>query len=143
MVLGPLQEDIKTGNSLKQKTNKVTKVTKPEKTTQNKIPDTSKAISSYSSDWILKQDPNAYTIQIVASPSESNLIDFAKKNSLQEQTAYYKKSATDKAWFVLVHGIHSSREDALKSIEQLPDTLKKNKPYPIQIKYLQEVIRQQ
>ena len=79
----------------------------------------------------------------MASPSESNLIDFAKKNSLKSNTAYYQKTSADKTWFILVHGIYTSRDEALKSIEQLSDTLKKNTPYPIQIKYLQEVIRQQ
>ena len=147
LVLGPLQEDKKDSSVTTQLNNKETKIEKPksiESTTKKKTPSTTKATSSsYSSDWILKQDPNAYTIQIVASPSESNLIDFAKKNTLERNTAYYQKSSAGKTWFVLVHGIHSSRDEALKSIEQLSDTIKKNTPYPIQIKYLQEVIRQQ
>jgi DamX protein len=146
LVLGPIQEDKKDAIDTVQQTKTVTKVEKPNTTEQNKTPATDKATtktSSYSSDWILKQDPNAYTIQIVASLSETNLIDFAKKNSLKEDTAYYQKSSADKTWFILVHGVYASRDEALKNIEQLSDTLKKNTPYPIQIKYLQEVIRQQ
>jgi type II secretory pathway predicted ATPase ExeA len=152
LVLGPLQEDkndAKDAADTMQQTRKETIVGKPkitETTKQNKTPDTTKATtkaSPYSSDWILKQDPNAYMIQIVASPNENNLIDFAKTNSLKDDTAYYRKSSADKIWFILVHGVYASRDEALKSIEQLSDTLKKNTPYPIQIKYLQEIIRQQ
>ncbi len=79
----------------------------------------------------------------MASTNENNLLYFAKNNSLNENTAYYKKTSANKNWFVLVHGIYSSREDALRGIESLTDSLKKNTPYPTQIKYLQEVIRQQ
>ncbi len=100
-------------------------------------------ISSYSSDWILKQDPNAYTIQIVAAENEENLVDFAKKNFHATDTAYYQKTTESKTWYVLVHGTYSTREDALRSIENLSNSLKKNTPYPVQIKHLQEVIRQQ
>jgi len=152
LVLGPLQEkmqdekpkveskieDKKSTSGEKLKTTNTTKQNKATNTAKSKTNTTLNA-----SDWILKQDPNAYTIQIVASPNEKNLIDFAKKNSLKENTAYYQKSSADKAWFILVYGTYTSREDALKSIEQLSDTLKKNTPYPIQIKYLHEVIRQQ
>jgi len=95
------------------------------------------------SDWILKQDANAYTIQIVASPTEKGIKDFAKQNSLTTDTAYYKKTSADKAWYVLIHGSYKSRDDALKDIGNLDDKLKKNAPYPVQFKHLQELIRQQ
>ncbi|MGH1537855.1 MAG: AAA family ATPase [Gammaproteobacteria bacterium] len=99
--------------------------------------------SPYSSNWIMKQDPSAYTIQVVASQNEKNLIDFAKKNSLLSNTAYYKKPSTDKSLYVLVHGVYKTREEAITSIQGLSEVLKKNTPYPVQIKYLQEVIVQQ
>jgi type II secretory pathway predicted ATPase ExeA len=137
LVLGTLQ-DIKTdAKKYNTKKENVTAIEKPATTptdNQGKL---------LTSDWILKQDPNAYTIQIVASPSESNLLAFTKKNSLLENTAYYKKTSADKSWFVLVHGLYVSRDKALQGIEGLSEELKKNTPYPIQIKYLQEVIRQQ
>ncbi len=140
LVLGPLQDSkpsVQTESQIKQ-----SKPTSSPETVskQTKAKDSTTLV--HSSDWILEQDPKAYTIQIVATPNEKNLQDFAKKNSLDENTAYYKKTSADKIWFVLVHGIYSSRQDALSGIETLSDSLKKNTPYPVQIKYLQEVIRQ-
>ncbi len=132
LVLGPLQKDL----SETEKPKKVVEIS------ENKTDAESKT-SDFSSDWILKQDPSAYTIQIVASPNEKNLLDFIKKNSLTDNTAYYQKTSADKSWYVLVHGIYASREDALKGIEQLSDSLKKNTPYPIQMKYLHEVIQKE
>ncbi len=143
LVLGPLQKDksevekdAKANKKPKEKPTITTKTTEAleQKTTQN---------SDFSSDWIIKQDPSSYTIQIVASPNEKNLLDFINKHSLIENTAYYQKSSADKTWYVLVHGSYTSREEALKGIEQLSDALKKNTPYPIQIKYLQELINKQ
>jgi len=140
LVLGPLQ-DKKLNTKTQDKESILVK--KTETTSVQSKNEAAAKVSSYSSDWILEQDPNAYTIQIVASTNENNLLYFAKNNSLNENTAYYKKTSANKNWFVLVHGIYSSREDALRGIESLTDSLKKNTPYPTQIKYLQEVIRQQ
>ncbi len=131
LVLGPLQKDL----SETKKPKKVVDISEKKadvETTPN-----------FSSDWILKQDPSAYTIQIVASPNEQNLLEFIKKNELTDNTAYYQKTSANKSWYVLVHGIYESREDALKGVEQLTDALKKNTPYPIQIKHLHEVIEKE
>ncbi len=138
LVLGPLLDSSPSTQTKSQ--NKQLKPTSSPKTVGKQAKTKNSTQSLHSSDWILEQDPKAYTIQIVASPNENNLQDFANKNSLKENTAYYKKSSADKNWFVLVHGIYSSREDALRGIETLSDSLKKNTPYPVQLKYLQEVI---
>ena len=143
LVLGPLQKDKpaseENDNTDKKQTKTPALITK----TKEKIEQKLHKNSDFSSDWIIKQDPNSYTIQIVASPNENNLLDFINKHSLTENTAYYQKSSADKTWYVLVHGSFASREEALSGIEQLSDALKKNTPYPIQIKYLQELINQQ
>jgi type II secretory pathway predicted ATPase ExeA/septal ring-binding cell division protein DamX len=132
LVLGPLQTKKPKSEAKKEKVD--IENIKPKKIATLSTPHTS--------DWILKQDPKAYTIQIVASPNEKNLLDFAKRNSLNIDTAYYNKTTSNKSWFVLVHGIYSSREKAISGIEGLSESLKKNTPYPVQIKYLQEVINQ-
>ncbi len=144
LVLGPLLDKTSTTETKIEKQDKVIeKVIKTQTSSPEQKPIKSNDVLTLnSSDWILKQNPNAYTIQIVASPNENNLLDFAKRNSLNENTAYYKKTSSDKGWFVLVHGIYDSREKALSGIESLSESLKKNTPYPVQFKYLQEVIKQ-
>ncbi len=140
LVLGPLLNNDQKTEAKKDEKKESTK--KSEATTASNQPNiSSKPTIPYTSDWIVKQDPKAYTIQIVASPNEKNLLEFAKKHSLESNTAYYKKTASEKSWYVLVHGLFSSREEAISGIESLSDSLKKNTPYPVQIKYLQEVIK--
>lgn len=136
LVLGPLLNNDKKVEAKKESTEKSVATT-----ASNQPNISSKPTIPHTSDWIVKQDPKAYTIQIVASPNEKNLLEFAKKHSLESNTAYYKKTASEKSWYVLVHGLFSSREEALSGIESLSDSLKKNTPYPVQIKYLQEVIK--
>ncbi|MFK7814702.1 MAG: AAA family ATPase [Gammaproteobacteria bacterium] len=144
LVLGPLLDNNQKNEVRKEKQDEIIEKVKNTQTssTENKPINLTDAPALNTSDWILKQNPNAYTIQVVASPNEKNLLDFVKKNSLNENTAYYKKTSSDKSWFVLVHGVYSSREKAISGIETLSDSLKKNTPYPVQIKYLQEVINQ-
>ncbi len=100
-----------------------------------------KSTKLQSPDWLLEQSEDAFTVQIVASPSESNLTDFNDKHFENQQTAYYKKQRDNKQWYVLVYGIYATREQAAAAIEALPEQIKKNKPYPLQLKFIQEVIR--
>ena len=79
LVLGPLQDN----KSNSKNTIEEEKSTIKPKITQTTTEEVTKT-APYSSDWILKQDPNAYTIQIVASPNEKSLLEFAKKNSLKK-----------------------------------------------------------
>ncbi len=147
LVLGPLQEDKLKESITTDKNEKAEEKLKTLASKQNKTIDQNNSTKNdgeqYSSDWILNQDPNAYTIQIVASPSKENLLAFIAKNALTNNTAYYQKFSSDKDWYVLVHGIYPSRDEALEGIQQLSDSLKKNSPYPIQIKFLQEIIQKQ
>ena len=91
--------------------------------------------------WLLEQSAEAYTVQIVASPSEQNLTAFNDKHFKNQQTAYYKKQSDDKQWYVLVYGIYATREEAIAVIENMPEPIKKNKPYPLQLKFIQELIQ--
>lgn len=91
--------------------------------------------------WLLSQNPESFTIQIVASASKENLIKFSKNNFANKQTAFYQKITNNKQWFVLVYGIYPTKENALEEIKALPESIQKNKPYPIQIKSIQKSTR--
>ena len=92
--------------------------------------------------WLLKQSARAYTLQILASSSKQNVLAFAKRNASIKPTAYYKKTVQNKQWFVLVHGVFSTREQALAAVKSLPKNITKNKPYPVKISEIQQIIRQ-
>lgn len=123
LVLGPLHLEAKTATNDK----------------QTKVLDQSQP---FAPDWLLSQKSGSYTIQIVASSNKNNLTAFAAKHFKGKQTAYYQKTGQDKQWFILVYGIYPTREEALTAIEALPSNVKKNRPYPLQINKIQQVIRQ-
>lgn len=127
LVLGPsqLEEEAKIADA----------ETKP--VYENKIEDK----SPLDSEWLLKQNPDAFTIQVVASANKENIFAFAKNNLTGKQSAFYQKSANEKQWYVLVYGVFPTRENALAEIKALPQNIQKNKPYPIQIKSIQQAIR--
>lgn len=127
LVLGPslLEEEVK-----------ITK-TEAKPVNENKIEDK----SPLDSEWLLKQNPDAFTIQVVASANKENIFAFAKNNLTGKQAAFYQKSANEKQWYVLVYGVFPTRENALAEIKALPQNIQKNKPYPIQIKSIHQAIR--
>ena len=141
LVLGPLKIG-ETTNEEKPKEEEIVKTEESIKKLETNNAETTEKTLPFPPDWLLTQNPKAYTVQIVASPSQENLFAFTEKNFANKQTAYYIKSSRDKQWFILVYGVFTTREEALAAIEGLPADTKKNKPYPLQINKIHEVIQQ-
>ncbi len=123
LVLGPLKEDEK----------------KPEIVSENT--DISPNKQLLNSNWLLNQNKNSYTLQIVASPSKENLFSFVNQHQLKQQTAYYQKSVDNKTWYVLVYGIYENRDQAIDSISNLPEEIRKNNPYAVQLNKIHQIIQ--
>jgi len=82
-------------------------------------------------DWLLQQPAKLYSLQLLGSRSEKSVTRFIKDNALDlSQTAYYRGSFKDSAWFVLLYGLYPSRDEALKAREGLPAAVRKGKPWP-------------
>ena len=69
-----------------------------------------------------------YTIQLSASSSLQNLLDFAKKYQISNYQVYETRKGQD-PWFVLIKGDFANQNDAKAAIQALPDALKANSPW--------------
>ena len=138
LVLGPLVVETK-NKTQSRPTQKIATTDKVEKPITSASEDST---SPKSPDWLLQQDPEAYTIQIVASPKQENLIQYANKWVANTSTAYYQKTVQGKEWFVLVQGIYPNRDQALDALQALPEKVQENQPYPQQLKNIQNLIQQ-
>lgn len=74
--------------------------------------------------WLLQQDNNAYTLQIIGAYDYTTLKSFLAKQVNAEQFALFKTDYRNKDWYVLVYGIYVNRTEALNALKQLPTALK-------------------
>lgn len=75
--------------------------------------------------WLLAQNPDHYTLQLMAMKSEATVRDFASSHKFPAETAYFHISRNGGMLHVLVTGTYSSRpqaEQAAKDISALAGT---------------------
>ncbi len=91
-------------------------------------------------DWILLQNEDFYTLQLMASSEKNILQRYIKQMSaLRDQSAYYQMKRNGKDWYGLIYGIYPTADVAKSASQQLPESL--GKPFMQQIKNIQVRIR--
>ncbi len=74
-------------------------------------------------DWLLAQNPDAYTLQIAGSSQEGDIRRALRKFSLAEPAAVFSASRKGKPWFGLVTGVYPDFASATQARAALPDEL--------------------
>ena len=82
-------------------------------------------------DWLLKQSPSDYTIQILGVRNERSLLMFVAEHRLDRSglAAYYRSRFKGKIWFPLVYGTYPTVEDAQLAIAGLPERIRRMSPW--------------
>jgi len=70
-------------------------------------------------DWLLAQNPNHYTLQLVAMSKEHTIKNYLKKHNFSEDAGYYYSERNGKSWHAVFHGIYPDRQSAKKAANQL------------------------
>ncbi len=80
--------------------------------------------------WLLRQNAETYTVQLLGAYDYSTLKNFLTQYSLTGGggLAMFKTFHNGKEWFVLVSGVYSNRSQATVALEQLPEALRKGNP---------------
>jgi general secretion pathway protein A len=93
--------------------------------------------------WIMRQDANNYTLQLVTGHRQSTIENFIKKYRLDNQElSYYYSRRNGKGWHNLTYGIYPDRQTANNAIDLLPSGLAKEKPWIRQMRTIQSEIVQ-
>lgn len=93
--------------------------------------------------WLLEQDPNFFTLQLVAGYQKSTVNNFIKLHKLaNDNLAYYHSLNKGKDWNSLVYGIYPDYRSALLAINDLPEGVRKARPWIRQLKSVQEEIKE-
>ncbi|MDZ7661613.1 SPOR domain-containing protein [Thiohalophilus sp.] len=80
--------------------------------------------------WLWDQDPDAYTLQLIAGSNEPAIQDFIDHHALRGEAVFYQTRRKGNPWFVVVLGRHADRAAALAAREALPATLREQAPWP-------------
>jgi DamX protein len=92
-------------------------------------------------EWLLRQNPNAYTLQLVALGEEAGISRFLERFSLPGQAAYFRTMRQGKPWFSLLYGVYPDRQAALAARARLPAELQHSDVWPRSLASVQEEIR--
>jgi len=91
--------------------------------------------------WLMRVDPENYTIQLLSADRESAVIDFMNDNRLENKTHYFYNVTDNGAWYSLVYGNYATRRAAQESLENLPAALRTAHPWIRTMGTVQELIR--
>ena len=94
-------------------------------------PQASKATTTWqpAANWIMGQDPNHFTLQLLGTGQRSSLEAFVTKHKLRGSVSIYKTIRNDKPWYALVYGSYANRSQAQQASKNLPKSLAKVKPW--------------
>ncbi|MBL4851652.1 MAG: AAA family ATPase [Gammaproteobacteria bacterium] len=79
-------------------------------------------------DWLLQQDPNHFTLQLMAANNEVGVVKFIEDNDLTDVAAYFFSQRDGNPWYAVTYGTYSSRSEANAAV--LPSALRSIKPWP-------------
>ncbi|MGD8884795.1 MAG: AAA family ATPase [Gammaproteobacteria bacterium] len=94
-------------------------------------------------DWLLSQDADYYTLQLVTGHQQSTIANFIKKHQLDPRDlSYFYSSRNGKNWHNLTYGVFPDRKTANNAIKDLPADLAGEKPWIRQMRIIQSEIVQ-
>jgi len=91
--------------------------------------------------WILSQDPDYYTVQVMAAKEKASIDLFLSLNQNNKNiVAYYRMDSKDGIWYKFISGKFKTYDMAKKACLELPQALIKLGPWPRQFASIQNDI---
>ncbi len=91
--------------------------------------------------WLLRQNSEAYTLQILGLHDRFALKQFLDQHQLTTDVAMFKTIHRNKDWYAIVYGIYPTHQQAVAALKALPASLKKNtKPWIRRLSDIQKQI---
>ncbi len=80
--------------------------------------------------WLLSQNPMAYTVQLMGSANEGSLIKFINDHKLTGQTVRYRSLRKDgSSWYSLLYGSYPDNATAIEAARQIGISLGIDQPW--------------
>ncbi len=94
--------------------------------------------------WLLQQNPKAYTVQLVTSPSQADMARFIDRNVEQlalDSLAFSVTEHEQRERYNLFFGVFGTMSAARAAIAALPPELRANRPWVRQFRSIQDSVR--
>lgn len=91
-------------------------------------------------DWLLGQDPAAYTIQLLVASREQCLA-YIGRHGLGDAAAIYRTRSSGEAWSSLVYGVFATEQDAIDAGKAISEQDVKASPWVRRLAVIQDRIR--
>jgi DamX protein len=98
-------------------------------------------LPGYRENWILKQNPEHYTLQLVAGKNVDTLRQFIQEHTLSESIALYRSTRKNQPWYGLVYRTFPNKQAAIDARSRLPKSLQRLKPWVRNLGALQKELR--
>jgi len=109
-------------------------ITESVTTSKIKKEEKTKTVSSpslFNDKWIMAQEPQEYTIQVMAANAKDAIDRFLKLNiNTENEFAYYKMYSNGSVWYKFISGRYKTLEKARTACDNLSDELKTFGPWP-------------
>jgi len=92
--------------------------------------------------WVMEQPAESYTLQIGSSVDEQGIVDFIRENRLTDQAAYIQVVVNGVTRYSALYGSYASFSAAERAIAELPEKLRKAKPWVRNFGILQGMINE-
>ncbi len=83
----------------------------------------------YQEEWLMTQNPNYYTVQLMGSGREADIIEFVQRHHLKGKLAYFRGLSQGKDWYSLVSGVYPDFKSANKAATRLSKRLNGSSPW--------------
>jgi len=91
--------------------------------------------------WLLAQQGELYSLQLLGSRSQKSVIAYVNRYQLDlSRSAYYRGNYRGGEWYVLMYGIYPDRQAALEARATLPAAIRKGKPWPRDLESVHKAI---
>lgn len=90
--------------------------------------------------WLLAQDPEDYTLQLLATHSEDLMRAYLDKFQFNEPVAYFAFQRDGKKWYAAVYGAFPAKAQAQNAVATLPPEIGKNAPWVRQFSGIHRLI---
>ena len=100
-----------------------------------------KSTDDSSEQWVLQQDSNFYTFQMMGSWDEEKVNDFIKKHQLTGDVIVFKSKRSGRLWYALIYGVFESKEIAQQASNTWPATLQSLPKWLRQFESVQQQIQ--
>lgn len=98
----------------------------------------------HDSQWLLRQNPKAYTVQLVSSPSQADMARFINRNIEQlalDSLAFSVTEHDQRESYNLFVGVFNTVGEARAAIAALPPELRANRPWVRRLQSVQDSLR--